>query len=514
MSIDEGLASADAGKIKAARRIAKGLVTKNINIVKNKLAVEDGKYLFDEIDDNMVGEAYRKLDIAHDQFQDLHERYLCYREKETNPEDEEKTLEKEESYAQDVGKEFSNAERSYVKYKKALAASIEEHDKRIEHSARDMKIALLEGVMEEAKIDLDSKKEEAAKVIQSSDECVRSTANLIKEELITALAHYKSKVAEYKAATIVLKNSQDEGKYSPAQDVTDNIKEVDKLKFALAAMLFKDTGSHESIPMNSPAVTNINQSKSQDDKFLKLKKISPPKFSGAYRDFPKFKRDFNTIVAVEGRSDIEIGATLKESIPKRHEHLIDNLAVDEHREMMNILTRKFGNSRLIVNEIVTEIRGMKPVNTDKMFIEFVDAIDRIHRDLVELDLEAEIATTNMVTEIERKLPNLVRRDWSHEFMQEDEERSPKAMFDAFMKFLLKTQRMVEFHSLDTKQCSGQGRAFTNSSYVNGSTVLVEKGGAGNDRYGGGGINRNKFNEQSLSPCIVCNTDGCMAKVNT
>ena len=57
-----------------------------------------------------------------------------------------------------------------------------------------------------------------------------STANLLKEELITALAHYKSKVAEYKAATIVLKNSQDEGKYSPAQDVTDEIKEVDKLK--------------------------------------------------------------------------------------------------------------------------------------------------------------------------------------------------------------------------------------------------------------------------------------------
>ena len=314
-------------------------------------------------------------------------------------------------------------------------------------------------------------------------------------------------MAEYKAATIVLKNSQDEGKYSPAQDVTDNIKEVDKLKFALAAMLFKDTGSHESIPMNSPAVTNINQSKSQDDKFLKLKKISPPKFSGAYRDFPKFKRDFNTIVAVEGRSDIEIGATLKESIPKKHEHLIDNLAVDEHIEMMRILTRKFGNSRLIVSEIVSEIRGMKPVNNDKMFIEFVDTIDRIHRDLVELNLEAEIATTNMVTEIERKLPNLVRRDWSHEFMQEDVEKSPKEMFDAFMKFLLKTQRMVEFHSLDTKQCSGQGRAFTNSSYVNGSTVLVEKGGAGNDCSGGGGINRNKFNEQSLSPCIVCNTDG-------
>ena len=70
---------------------------------------------------------------------------------------------------------------------------------------------------------------------------------------------------------------------------------------------------------------------------------------------------------------------------------------------------------------------MKTVNTDKMFIEFVDSIDKIHRDLVELDLESEIATTNMVTEIERKLPNLVRRDWSDEFMMEDKEKSSKEM---------------------------------------------------------------------------------------
>ena len=35
------------------------------------------------------------------------------------------------------------------------------------------------------------------------------------------------------------------------------------------------------------------------DKFFKFKKISCPKFSSKYQDFPKYKRDFNTIVAVE-----------------------------------------------------------------------------------------------------------------------------------------------------------------------------------------------------------------------
>ena len=53
------------------------------------------------------------------------------------------------------------------------------------------------------------------------------------------------------------------------------------------------------------------------DKFVKFKKISPPKFSWKFWDFPRFKRDFNAIVAVEGQGDMEIGATLKELIPKK-----------------------------------------------------------------------------------------------------------------------------------------------------------------------------------------------------
>ena len=61
-------------------------------------------------------------------------------------------------------------------------------------------------------IELDSKNEAATMAIQSSDECVQSTANLLREEFIAALANYRSKVTGYKAATIVLKDNQAEGK--------------------------------------------------------------------------------------------------------------------------------------------------------------------------------------------------------------------------------------------------------------------------------------------------------------
>ena len=59
----------------AARDIAKGLVTKNIKILNKSLVIEDGQIMFDKIDHYMAKEAYRKLEIAYDQFDDMHERH-------------------------------------------------------------------------------------------------------------------------------------------------------------------------------------------------------------------------------------------------------------------------------------------------------------------------------------------------------------------------------------------------------------------------------------------------------
>ena len=79
MSIEEGLKSTDVAKIKAARGTAKGQVTTNTTELRNALVVKDGKYLVNEIDENLVQELHQKLDKSHDNFLDLHYRYLFYR---------------------------------------------------------------------------------------------------------------------------------------------------------------------------------------------------------------------------------------------------------------------------------------------------------------------------------------------------------------------------------------------------------------------------------------------------
>ena len=58
--------------------------------------------------------------------------------------------------------------------------------------------------------------------------------------------------------------------------------------------------------------------------FLKLK-VRPPLFSGKSREFAVFKRDFETIVAVDGRTNVEIGALLKDSVPQKCRYLLDKV---------------------------------------------------------------------------------------------------------------------------------------------------------------------------------------------
>ena len=125
MSIEEGLASTDVAKVRAARGAAKGQVTKNIRNLRDELVVEDSKFLFDEIDEKMVQEVYQKLDTAYNQFQDLHEKFLELRVKEAEANAEKEALLKEDSYLENIAKDFAPIERSYVKYKKALAMSKE-----------------------------------------------------------------------------------------------------------------------------------------------------------------------------------------------------------------------------------------------------------------------------------------------------------------------------------------------------------------------------------------------------
>ena len=54
---------------------------------------------------------------------------------------------------------------------------------------------------------------------------------------------------------------------------------------------------------------------------------------------------------------------------------------------------------------------MKIINTDNEFISFVDHMDKVKRDLEQLNLLSDIANTTAIRDFESKLPYGVKRDW-------------------------------------------------------------------------------------------------------
>jgi hypothetical protein len=45
--------------------------------------------------------------------------------------------------------------------------------------------------------------------------------------------------------------------------------------------------------------------------------------------------------------------------------------------MMNALTKKFGQSRLVVDSVVGEMERMKTITNDKQFLDFVEMLEKI-----------------------------------------------------------------------------------------------------------------------------------------
>ena len=117
-----------------------------------------------------------------------------------------------------------------------------------------------------------------------------------------------------------------------------------------------------------------------DPGVVKLQKITCPKFSGLPRDFTQFKKDFNRLVPVAGRADIEIGINLRDSTPAKHRHLLQHLDTSQHKEMMTILEKKFGTKDVVIVDIISQIEKMKNITTDKGFIEFVEQLEKIRLD--------------------------------------------------------------------------------------------------------------------------------------
>jgi hypothetical protein len=92
----------------------------------------------------------------------------------------------------------------------------------------------------------------------------------------------------------------------------------------------------------------------------------------------------------------------------------------------------------MIDAIMCEINNINIIGNhdDESFIKFVDTIEQGYRDLSRLNLENEISTTTVISMIERKLPQDIRRLWARKIEDDESHVDITNKFPDFLKFLL------------------------------------------------------------------------------
>ena len=184
---------------------------------------------------------------------------------------------------------------------------------------------------------------------------------------------------------------------------------------------------------------------------IRLEKMPLPKFDGQLRNYPQFKKDFNELV-LPNINPKEAAFTLRNCVPS-HVNEFLSCCNDDISEMLQRLDVKFGDPCKIIESIVSEIHKFKKMEAEdtKRVIQFVNTLEKAHRDLKSLHLEGEIANANTVSVIENKLPRMIQMAWYREIYKEDSSVDKTAKFTHLLKFLVTERDALEYASSDLRK---------------------------------------------------------------
>lgn len=86
---------------------------------------------------------------------------------------------------------------------------------------------------------------------------------------------------------------------------------------------------------------------------------------------------------------------------------------DDYRKMWERLDEVYGDHNKLVDTIINEIKGIKPIpeGNNKRFIEAVDLIEQSWLDMKRFKLEHELSTVSIISLIEKILPPCQKKEW-------------------------------------------------------------------------------------------------------
>ena len=147
---------------------------------------------------------------------------------------------------------------------------------------------------------------------------------------------------------------------------------------------------------------------------LKMDRIQTPKYTGKAEDFASWKERFCALVP-HGRDQAEVSVLLEQAIPEGKRYLLRGCGQD-YNKMLDVLQKELAPTRDVVNAVNLQLSKLKRITpdekeSDRKFVQMVEIIEKIVRDLQGIDRLSAIAYCNTIQDMERKLPHLVKTDW-------------------------------------------------------------------------------------------------------
>ena len=172
-----------------------------------------------------------------------------------------------------------------------------------------------------------------------------------------------------------------------------------------------------------------------------MKKLDAPKFGGSIREFPSFKRDYETIMGPTYGGDPFALKSCLHGEALRTIQGVDN----DYYEMWKRLILKYGRPERLTDTILCDLRKLKsiPDGDHACFIASVETIERCYLDLKRVDMEGEMNTNTMVSEIEKILPSVQKREWILRKKKCDKKTNSE-IFLPLLDFLLEEKDAMEY----------------------------------------------------------------------
>ena len=87
---------------------------------------------------------------------------------------------------------------------------------------------------------------------------------------------------------------------------------------------------------------------------------------------------------------------------------------------------------------------------ERAILNMINLIERAHRDLVLLGLESEISSSTIVSVIEQRMPQEIKKEWVKLVMGEEHDKISKNKFPSLLKLLLQFRERIEYELSDIR----------------------------------------------------------------